>query len=69
LQVICQVLQSCYRWRCPRVHHVQVKCTWCTFCSDTLLYLQYLKTKDTGRQEVEWVNNTVSIIASEWMNK
>ena len=41
------------------------KCTWCTFCSDALLYLQYLKAKDAGRQEVEWVNDTVSIIEFE----
>jgi hypothetical protein len=38
---------------------------WCTFCSDALLYLQYLNAKDTGRQDVEWVNDTVSIIAFE----
>ena len=34
-----------------------------TICWDALLSLQHLKAKDTGRQEVKWVKDTVNIHA------
>jgi hypothetical protein len=34
-----------------------------TICWDALLFLQHLKTKGTGRQELKWLNDAVNICA------
>ena len=70
LQVIRQVLQICYKRRCPRMHHVQVSVRGATFVQMHCFICNIWKSKIlTGKQEVEWVNDTVSIIAFELMNK